>query len=342
MLRRIQTLPRGQRILAFILLFGGALLALVGVTTLLIVLTLNAGGRNQSVSLADGVTVREFATLLDDDAYPAAVAAAADGKVYTGSYVTGAVWVINADGSVSELPDTRGMIGAVSGLAAAPDGSLYVVDQEDASPVTLGGRVWRITPDGMIRDFVVTPDERGFVLLDDVTLDSAGNVYVSDRGRGEVWRFAPDGSAGEAWWAAPAPESADDTRYAPTGLAYDPVNNAIIVTDSNRSAVFRVNLDGQTSEIIYEHGSREFPPVFDGVTVAPDGTLYLAALEQNGIATLRGGELEYIAGSFRGASDVDYANGRLYVTNFDSFSLVVAAVRPRLPFAIDVIELPQP
>ncbi len=337
MISRIQQLPRGQRIVIFILLVAGVIFGLVGITALLAVITLNSGGRSQAVALIDGATAREFAALPGDDAYPAAVTTAVDGSViYSGSYVTGVVWAIQANGIVSEIPDTFDTIGAVAGLTVAPDGTLYVVDQEDSNPVTLGGRIWRITPDGMISDFAIIPDERGFVLPDDVTLDPQGNVYVSDRGRREVWRFASDGSASQAWWTAPAAEEA----YAPTGLAYDPANAAIIITDSNQNTIWRVSLDGQTTETLYEHGNREFPPVFDGVTVRPDGTLYVAALEQNGIATLVDGELQYVAGSFRGSSDVDYAAGSLYVTNFDSFSLVVAAVTPRLPFAIDVIELP--
>jgi hypothetical protein len=97
--------------------------------------------------------------------------------------------------------------------------------------------------------------------------------------------------------------------------------------------------DGAT-ETLYQHGLRTNPPGFDGVTLTPDGTVYIAATGQNGVARLEGSELLYVAGLFRGASDVEYsAPNRLIVTNFDSFSLVVPAVQPRLPFALDVLEL---
>ena len=41
---------------------------------------------------------------------------------------------------------------------------------------------------------------------------------------------------------------------------------------------------------------------------------------------------------FAGISDLAWSAGRIYATNFDSFSLVVGLLRPRLPFALDVID----
>src|SRR5688572_419815 len=47
-----------------------------------------------------GVTVAEFVQLDAPDAYPAAVAVAPDGTLYTASYMTGTVWRIAPDGTV--------------------------------------------------------------------------------------------------------------------------------------------------------------------------------------------------------------------------------------------------
>jgi sugar lactone lactonase YvrE len=337
MLQNIQRLGRGQRIVIFILIFGGALMGLIAITALLIVLTLNAGGRAPAVGLRDGVTVREFAALPDNDAYPAAVAVAPDGRVYTGSYVTGAVWSMDSTGEVTELPGTRDSIGAVSGLTIALDGTIFVVDQLDADTRTLGGALKRIATDGTVSDFATINDERGFVLPDDVSLDSQGSIYITDRGRGEIWRFDSSGANGQLWWTPP--EAEGETRHVPTGLAYDALNDAMIVTDSNLNVIYRVTIDNASAEAIYVHGNREFAPGLDGVVVTPDGTIYAAATAQNGVVTLTNGELVYVAGQFRSPSDVDFRDGKLYVANFDSFSLVVAAVSPRLPFAIDEIDL---
>ncbi len=337
MLRRIQRLPRAGRTLVFGLLMAGGVLLIGGITVGLILLSLNSG-RDQSVALMEGVTTREFAALPDEDAYPASVAVGPDGTVYTGSYVTGAVWSVTPDGTVSEMPGTRESIGAVVGLAVGPDGALYVIDRGDSNPLTLGGEVRRVEADGAVMRIASIEDGRGFLLPDDITFDAHNRFYVSDRGRAEVWRFETDGSGGMAWWTAPEADS--ETRPAPTGLAYDPVSDAIIITDSNLDRIYRVLVQGGEDELLYEHRGTEQAPGLDGVTVGPDGTIYAAALGQNGLVRLNDtGELEYIAGVFRGISDVAYFEGRIYAANFDSFSLLVPLVRPRLPFALDVVEL---
>ncbi len=329
MIRRLQALPLRQRRLAAGLLFAAGILAIALVTLMLILLTFNAGGRrDRAVALEAGVQVREFAVLPDDDAYPAAISAGPDGALYTGSFVSGAIWRVTADGQVEELPGTRGALGAVAGLQAAPEGVLYIVDQWDASPLSTGGALMKREANGRLRQ--VAAD---FLEPDDVTRDEAGNVYVSDRGAGLVWRLTPQGESGP-WWRPPA----GDRTAAPTGLAWDAHQRALVVTDSGRDAIYRVSADGRVSETLYAHGEAEHAPGLDGVTVTPQGQILVAAQSQNGLALLEGGELRYLAGVFRGISDVAWSAGRIHATNFDSFSLVVGLLRPRLPFALDVIE----
>ncbi len=336
MLQNIQRLPRRQRIMVFALIMIGGLLALAGITVLLIFNGLNSQSATQSVALSENVTVREFAALPDDDAYPAALVVGADGTVYSGSYVTGALWAIDAEGQASEIPGTREAIGAVAGLAVAPDGSILIVDQNDADPRTGGGDLKRLSPDKTtVTTFATIP--AGFIAPDDVTVDAAGFVYVSDRGRDEVWLFDANGENGIMWWQSPAVEGKEE--YAPTGLAYDASTDTILITDGLLDTLYRVSLDGATTDIIYAHDDRPDAPGFDGLTVMPDGTIYVAALAQSGIVRIEGDSLTYIAGLFRGGSDVDYSPqaNALYVTNFDSQPLVVPGRSPRLPFTIDVV-----
>jgi sugar lactone lactonase YvrE len=338
MLENIQRLPYGQRLAIFILFFGGGLLLIVILAILLFRNALQqTGARSTAVALLDTVSVREFAVLPGDDAFPAAVTAAPDGRIYTGSFKTGVLWVIDESGTVTEIPGSRDQIGAVAGLTVAPDGTVYIVDQNDADPSTHGGNLKRLRPDGVIVDFVSIPDNTGFVTPDDVALDSQGYVYVSDRGRDEVWRFNPDGSGGVLWWTPPVLEGVE--RYEPTGLAYDATQDAILITDGTNNTLYRVSVGNPAAtELLYQHGARPNLPGFDGLTVTPDGTVYIAALGQVGIARLDGDNLTYIAGLFRGPSDVDSINDRLIVTNWDQYSLANSSVQPHLPFALDVIE----
>ena len=313
-------------------------MGLILITLLLAGQALNSGPRVVSTALVPDVTVRQFASFPDDDAYPAAVVAAPDGTVYTGSYATGAVWAIDPSGSVRELPDTRDRIGAVTGLAVAPDGAILVVDQNDTDPRSAGGLIQRIAPDSTVS--VYADIDPGFIAPNDIVFDASGAFYVSDPGRNEVWRFVVDEDGtpeGEVWWVPPIDESG--TRNGITGLAYDPVHDAIIVTDPETNKIYRIGIADGSAETIYRHGERANPPGFDGVTVAPDGTIYAAALGQNGIVIVEDGDLDYIAGLFRGASDVEYAvPDRLYVTNFDQSSLIIPLLQPQLPFTLDVIE----
>jgi len=288
-------------------------------------------------SLSANITVNQFAALPDDDAYPAALAVAPDGRVYTGSYKTGKLWVITPQGEVTTVATKGEALKSIIGLTVAPDGSLYIVDGTDSDPATDGGDVKHMTADGTVTTFATIKDAKGFVSPDDVTLDAAGNVYVSDRARVEVWRFNKDGSGGIAWWTPPKLDNV--TTYTPTGLAYDTSKNSILITDGTNDTIYRVPVDSpDKSELLYWHKGQPNPPGFDGLTVTPQGVIYVAALGQRGIARLDGGTLTYIAGLFRGPSDVDYAApDKLYVTNWDQFSLAVPVSKPSLSFALDVI-----
>lgn len=341
-MQKLQSMPIAQRRFIWLTFFVGGLLLLVALFVLLSFGSLNSEARTQGTALLPGVTVRQFAALPDDDAYPPAVALGADGTVYTGSFASGAVWAISADGSqVIEVPGTRDGIGSVSALAPLPDGSLLVLDVNDTDPRTVGGRVVRVQ-NGRVTPYAEPADSRGFIAPNDMVITPDGALFVTDGGRNEVWRFeaTAEGSAeGRVWWVAPA-ASAGQPRTFLTGIAYDPAHDALLITDPETNTIYRAALaDGQT-EIVYQHGNRPHPPGFDGLTAAPDGTIFAAALGQNGIARVDDDQLLYIAGLFRGASDIEAgADGRLFVPNFDQSALVIPLIQPQLPFALDVIEL---
>lgn len=340
MLQQLARMQQRQRVLIFVLLFVGGLMLIIAVTVFLILWSINTTPRELAVAVVDTITVTEFAQLPDDDAYPARVAVGADGLIYTGSYATGALWIIGSAGQPNEFPDVRDAVGSLTGLDVAADGTLYLLDRLTFNPRSAGGTIWRVSPQGIVTELGGIPDETGFIAPGDLTLDADGNLYVTDRGRREVWRFAGDGSAAALVWTVPGDDERA-TEVVPTGIAYDASTSTLIVSDSEAGTIFRVNPANGQSSIVYRYPGQTHPPGFDGVTVAPDGTIYAAALGQRSVVQVQNGDIVYLARGFRGGSDVAYHNGRLIVTNFDQRSLVLPGLEPQRPFALDVIELGQ-
>jgi sugar lactone lactonase YvrE len=334
----------GQRRFIFFLFIIGGLLLILALALLLYSSTVNSG-RSVPIALVPEVSVSTAAELPDRDAFPAAVAAAADGTAFTGSFATGAVWRIDPDGTVTELPDTRDLIGSVTALAPASDGTLFVLDGGDTDPRTSGGIIWRIGADGTLSSYGALPEERSFIAPNDMVVSANGVLFVTDPGQNLILRFGPDDededtvSNGVAWWL---PSTYGNSQPgAITGIALDPTSDRhLIVTDPELNRIYRVSFSGDEA-ILYDHGNQPNPPGFDGVVMTPDGSIYVAALGQNGVARVNAetGSLDYIAGLFRGSSDVDYdpAGGRLLVTNWDQSSLVLPLLSPSLPFTIDAI-----
>ncbi len=311
------------------------LLALLIGTALIVAMTwfvVGSAPRSRSLAVAENVLVREFATLPGDEAYPAALALAQDGTLYSGSYATGALWAIDLAGTVREISKADEQIGSVSGLDTA-DGALYILDR--VTPLDAQGAVvWRYEA-GSLESVVEIPPDRvdGVMLPDDIAVDRDGIIYISDRNPPRVLRYSDSLRSFETFWQP------DDISAAPTGLAYDSFRHALLVTDSANDAIFRVPVDAAAATELLFADLDERGYGFDGIDVAPDSDVYLALLGWNRAARLQNGELLMLARDFRGASDValDAGRARLYVTNWNQFSLGFGT-RPQLPFAIDVVK----
>ncbi|MCY3864616.1 MAG: hypothetical protein OXG68_04175 [Chloroflexi bacterium] len=330
--------PRLRALLLLLLALAFGFILVAAMTWFVI----GSAPRSRAVAIADGIRVAEFAALPDEDSYPAALAIDADGTLYTGSYQSGALWSINPAGAVSEIQGSRERIGSVSGLAVDPDNALFILDR--IAPLNAEGAIiWRYASGELDRLFDIQAKAfLGKVLPDDITIDIAGRVYISDR-LGHVLRFSaagePLGSRGGAyWWIAPCSEGCEIT-----GIAYDRANDALLIADPVAEAVYRVNItDGSPGDSVtlIRGADQKSDYGFDGIALSPRGEVYLALLNWNRVARLEAGELVMLAKDFRGASDIAYdaARDRLYVTNWNQFGLAFGT-RPQLPFAIDVIDL---
>lgn len=344
MIARIQQLGRGQRIVVFFSIFIGGLMLLVALTFFLISFSVNSTPRQIAQGVVEGVTVREFAILPDDDAYPSTIAVSNDGIVYTGSYRSGVVWAISPNGEVRELPETRQLIASVTGIAVTDDGTLYILDRTNPNPAAKGGMIWRILPNETPRQFgTIFDGQEGFIAPHGLAWADDGVLYVTDRGRREIWRFDAEGD-GEFWWRVPNSDP-QSMVVLPTSLAYDASTDTLVVvaTGDGFDNLYRVSRAGETIETTYRYsGAASQAPGFDGISISPEGRIFLANASQGAISEFEFASNNYriLAQGFRGSNALAYHDGKIYVNNFDQVGLVNPLVQPRLPFAIDEVTLP--
>jgi len=337
---KVPTLTRFRAILFLVLTL------LVGVLVIILATWWVIGSAPRSVAVAvdENVTVSEYITLPDDDSYPAALAIADDGTLYTGSYASGALWQITSDGVISEIDDVRDRVGSISGLDVAPDGTLYILDR--IVPLDAEGAIIWQYADGELSSVVEIPNDEtvGIMLPDDIVVDGNGIIYVTDRDPARVWRYSPAGENLGVWWTPPP--ATGELAGAPTGLAYDSENDLIYITDSNRDRIHTVpansvdlaEANAHSQTIYSDNNNSEYG--LDGIYVTASGDIYVALLNWNRVARLDSNGLTMLARDFRGASDVVYdpAQDALFVTNWNQFSLGFGT-SPQLPFALDKVDL---
>lgn len=318
--------------------FSFFVIAVVGVifaaTGLLYYFNVNNYPRLVPLALVDGVTTREFAQLNAADAYPAALAISETGTLYTGSYMTGAVWRIAPDGSSSEIAGTVDAIGSVISLeTAAVD--VYVLDH--IAPLnSTGAKIWQINDAGIS----LLHDLPSILNANDLAIDAEGRFYVTDLQSGTIYRI--DASGTNAWWQAPSSD------YAPAALFYD--EGRILISDAVRGEIYAIPTSATDSEAERTLLFATAETVgFNGIVMGSDDIVYAADLLNNQVWEIHlAGNARVLAGNYRGASNLAYdaAKIQLFVNNWDQswllpkdFFFMSFNIAPRLPFSIDMIEL---
>ncbi|MBI5931295.1 MAG: SMP-30/gluconolactonase/LRE family protein [Chloroflexi bacterium] len=332
-----KTTNRQRRFWGVVLFFIVSLVFICGLTALLVRSAFN-NARHESKAVLAGASVDTLVELPGDRAYPGALAIGPDGNIYAGSFCTGDIWRITPDGQRETwVKGGSKTIQAASGMAFAPDGSLYVIDRKDCDPRRGQGQIKRISADGQ------TVEQIGTLENDEVphsiTFDNEGVLYFSDTQRGTILKLNDAGEF-ETWWTLP--EVSDKAQ--PTGLAYDAVTDDIVVADTAAGTVYRLDFDLDRKPkllgTVYGEDDREL----DGLTIDDLGRVIFTIYDTNKVARIElNGDITILAEDFREPSDVGYLNGTVYVTNLDSVSLapvISLLIDPSLPFTIDKITLP--
>lgn len=187
-------------------------------------------------------------TLPGNTFYPESVHASADGTLYIGSFMTGEIVRVPADISRAEQFHAPGADGVVAVLGVLVDDArqkLWVcaVDTSGTTPP-------RIKSFSLENGAQV--DDVGFpqaAFPNDLALDPAGNLFVTDSAGGVIYRLPSGGSSLQKW--------AEDARWVPSPgefsldgiVVADPEN--IFVNLFTRGELYRVKrkADGTAGEV---------------------------------------------------------------------------------------------
>jgi len=242
---------------------------------------------------------------------PGDVAVAPDGSLYIADYGNYRIRRVGPDGIITTVagtgvsgysgdggPATQAMLGSVSGVAVAPDGSLYIAD-------SVNRRIRRVGPDGIITTVVGTgvsgysgdggpATQATLDLPSGVAVASDGSLYIADQYNFRVRRVGPDGLIttvagngleGSSGDGGPATQA---SLYLPSSVAVGPDGSVYIVTAwLYYNYIRRVGPDGIITTVagtgMWWGFSGDGGPATQamlywpsGVAVAPDGSLYIA------------------------------------------------------------------
>jgi sugar lactone lactonase YvrE len=181
---------------------------------------------------------------------------------------TATIRKITADGVVTTLAGTAGMVGTVDGTGAAArfnvpsgvavdsTGNVYVADtnNHEIRKVTAAGVVTTLAGKAGMGTFGDgTGAAARFDFPSSLAINSAGDLYVADQGNQTIRKVTAAGVVTTLAGAAPMTGSTDGTgaaaRFnAPSGVAVDGAGN-VYVADSLNSTIRKVTPGGATTTI---------------------------------------------------------------------------------------------
>ena len=244
---------------------------------------------------------------------PRGVAAGSNGLVYVADTANHAIRQVDADGQVSTLAGLPGSSGSADetggaarfnspcGIAAGPDGFLYVADRDNHT-------IRKISPEGQVSTLAGLARSPGAV--DDtgpaarfnrpagIAVDASGTLYVADQASHTIRKVTPEGAVSTLAGQAGALGSADGVGnaarfYNPSGVAVDDAG-FVYVADVANGLIRKIAPDrtvltvaGRARVRGSAEGTGDAAEFYNpsGIAVNAQGRLYVADADNHAIRT---------------------------------------------------------
>jgi sugar lactone lactonase YvrE len=276
-----------------------------------------------------------------------------DGTVYSPSFG------FNSDGALSGNGELfvfspHGKLVKHFPVAGSSPHLIGLVYQQSSSSVLIAdlgiGNVWKVDPASETTSlFMSAPTITTSPGLNALTIDTAGNVYVSDSFQGIIWKTGPGGGTPVAWYAPSNPGQNDlllpnanagevlIPPFGANGLEFNNEGTALLVMNTAYHSIVRipVNADGSAGTGVTLTTGINAP---DGVAVDANDNLWVAANQGDEIVVVNSdGMLVAKKGDFYGISDDGSIQGLLFPASLafspDDSRLYVTNLALYLPFA---------
>ncbi len=121
-------------------------------------------------------------------------------------------------------------------------------------------------------------------LLNGMTFDAAGNIYVTDSAQGIIWMAGPNGGAASVWLSDPLLTTTGTPGFGANGIVFNHDYSTVYVTNTGNRTIVSVPVSG---------GQAGKPSVFvnsingpDGIVMDPAGNLWVCANQNDEIVVL--------------------------------------------------------
>ena len=245
-------------------------------------------------------------------------------KISTAGVVTTVAGRAGSSG-YADGPPTQARFHNPRGMVFDANGILFVADYFNCT-------IRKVAPDGQVSTFVGTGKSCGakdgwnsearFNNPDGLALGRNGFLYVADSANHTIRVVSPDGKvmtlAGQAGTSGYVDGSAFTARFRyPHGLSFDDAGN-LYVSEGSAGHIRKISPDGVVTTVLDMSTSRygEFAAYPEGITVAPDGALYIVDWARYAVFKLPTSDpLRVLAGlpGSRGTSDGAGPAARFYM-----------------------------